>query len=142
MRIRKHTGKAGFTLIEGLLAAGILALALVSVLALASKGFRYIGDMRRYARSTQVLQQKMEDIRLTNIWSAVWSLNGQTFSDNTISGDSYKGIITVSSFNPPYPTDFVAQVTITVTWTNSSYCIVTNRLSSVICLNGLDKYIL
>jgi Tfp pilus assembly protein PilV len=141
MEVQESKDRAGFTLIEALLASGILALALISVLALASKGFRYIGDMRRYARSTQVLQQKMEDIRLTNIWSAVWSLNGQAFSDSTVLGDSYGGIITVCP-NPPYPTDFVAQVTVTVTWTNSASCIITNRLTSVICLNGLDKYIL
>ena len=126
---------------EVMVASVLLSMALVTVLALASRGFQYIGDMRRYARSSQVIQQKMEDIRLTNVWSSIWALNNTTFSDSTVSGLVYKGTIVIGSYNPPYPTDYVARVTISVTWTNSARMVLTNRLSSLICLNGLDKYI-
>ena len=125
-----------------MIASMILMLALGSVLALASQGFRYISDMRRWARSSQVLQQKMEDIRLINQWSALQGLNNTYFSDNNPTGFFYVGVIDIDpSSNPSYPTSMVARVTITVTWTNSMYKICTNRLSSVVCKNGLNKYI-
>lgn len=142
MMIFKRTrARAGFTLVEVMVASVMLTLALVSVLALASRGFQYIGDMRHYARSSQVLQQKMEDIRLMNVWSGVWALNNTAFSDSTVSGMVFSGSIKINSYNPPYPTDFVARVTISVNWTNSADKVITNRISSLICLNGLSKYI-
>lgn len=118
----------------------ILLLALGSVLALASQGFRYIGDLRRYARSSQVLQQKMEDIRLITQWSRVQALNNTTFSDNLIPGVACSGKIAISSYSP-YPSNMVARVTITATWTNSMQRVVTNRLSTLVCNDGLSSYI-
>src|SRR5437016_3487939 len=84
-------GQAGFTLMEATIASMILILALVSVLALGARGFRYLEDMRQWARSSQVLQQKMEDIRLITVWTNVWALDNTTFRDSTITGETYKG---------------------------------------------------
>ncbi len=141
MRAQGKRGQTGFTMVEATVASVILVLALVSVLALGARAFRYLNDMRRWARSSQVLQQKMEDIRLVTVWTNVWALNNATFTDSSLSGMVYKGSIDISSYNPPYPTDFVARVTLTVTWTNSTYKVVTNRLCSLVCKNGLNKYI-
>ena len=122
-------------------ASVILLLALGSVLALASQGFRYLGDLRRYARSSQVLQQKMEDIRLITQWDTLRSLNNTNFVDASLPGMSCRGNIIITSYDPPYPTNFTALVTVTVTWTNSSKHVVTNQISSLVCKNGLNKYI-
>ena len=141
MRPKRKHHQAGFTLIETVLASMILMLSLVSVLALASRGFQYMRDMRSWARSSQVLQQKMEDIRLVTVWTNVWALNNTTFTDSSLTGMIYKGTIVISAYNPPYPTDFAACVTLAVTWTNSPGKVLTNRMSTLLCKNGLDKYI-
>ena len=141
MRPKRKHHQAGFTLIEAVLASMILMLSLVSVLALASRGFQYMRDMRSWARSSQVLQQKMEDIRLVTVWTNVWALNNTTFTDSSLTGMIYKGTIVISAYNPPYPTDFAACVTLAVTWTNSPGKVLTNRMSTLLCKNGLDKYI-
>ena len=141
MRAQGKRGQTGFTMVEATVASVILALALVSVLALGARAFRYLSDMRHWARSSQVLQQKMEDIRLVTVWTNVWALQNTTFKDSSLTGMVYNGSIDISSYDPPYPTDFVAQVTLTVTWTNSTYKVVTNRLCSLVCKNGLNKYI-
>jgi len=124
-----------------MLASMILILSLVSVLALGARGFQYIGDMRSWARSSQVLQQKMEDIRLVTVWTNVWALNNTTFTDSSLPGMVYDGTVVISSYDPPYPTNYAACVTLTVTWTNSANRALTNRISTFVCKNGLDKYI-
>jgi Tfp pilus assembly protein PilV len=141
MRAIGRQTQAGFTLIESMIASMILILALVSILALASRGFQYIGDLRRWARSSQVLQQKMEDVRLITVWTNVWALNNTTFKDSSISGMVYNGRIVISSYNPPYPTDYVASVSISINWTNSAKRVQTNSMTSLVCKNGLNKYI-
>ncbi len=141
MKAPRNNAQCGFTLVEAMLASMILMLSLVSVLALGARGLRYMGDMRRWARSSQVLQQEMENIRLITTWTNVWALNNTTFSDSAIAGTSYRGTIAITSYSFWYPTDIVARVTLTVTWTNSADRVVTNRLSSLVCKNGLNKYI-
>ena len=138
-RTISHT--KGFTLVEVLIASVILMLALISVLTLASRGFIYMRDMRHWARSSQVLQQKMEDIRLITVWTNLWALNNTTFTDHSVAGLPLVGRITIGAFDPPYPTSIFAAVHLTVTWTNSTGKTVTNRLSSLVCQNGLNKYI-
>src|SRR5437867_4223126 len=64
----KRQGEGGFSILEAAIASVILGVVMVSVLAVASHCFRYLGDLRRTARSSQVLQQRMEDIRLMS-WS-------------------------------------------------------------------------
>jgi prepilin-type N-terminal cleavage/methylation domain-containing protein len=142
MRDNRFTNhERGFTLVEVMISSVILLLVLGSVMALASRGYRYVGDLRRTARSSQVLQQKMEDIRLINIWTNVWALNNVTYTDTNIVGMTYRGTIHVNSYNPPYPTSEMARVTLTLTWTNSQSHILTNRLTALVCKNGLNKYI-
>jgi hypothetical protein len=141
MRAQGKRFQAGFTIIEAMLASMILILSLVSVLALAARGFQYIGDMRKWARSSQVLQQRMEDIRLVTVWTNIWSLNDTTFKDTSISGMVYNGKIVISSYDPPYPTDYAARVSISINWTNSANKVLTNTMTSLLCKNGLNKYI-
>jgi Tfp pilus assembly protein PilV len=141
MRAQGKKHQAGFTLIEAMLASMILILSLCSVLALGARGFQYIADMRRWARSSQVLQQRMEDVRLVTVWTNVWALNNTTFTDTSISGMVYSGKIVISSYDPPYPTDYAACVSISISWTNTANKVLTNTMTSLLCKNGLNKYI-
>lgn len=138
------TGESGFTLVEAVTGSVILIFALVSVLAVATHGFRYIADMRRTARSSQVLQQRLEDLRLINVWNNILALDNTTFTDTNLPGCVFNGTITVDPYSPydAYGgSAIVARVTLVVTWTNQTHHIQTNNLSSLICKDGLNSYI-
>src|SRR5262245_58947448 len=88
----------GFTLVEALGASVILMFVLVSLLGLSSQCFRYLTDIRRTARATQVLQQKMEDIRLLS-WSALQVVS-PTFADsNAVLNTTYPGTVNLVPYD-------------------------------------------
>ena len=131
--------RSGFTLLEAMIASIILGLALTSVIAVASQCMRYLTDIRRTARSSQVLQQKMEDIRLLS-WSQLQALPG-TFTDPSDTNRVYAGTITQTAFDSYNGTTTMMKVTLTVTWTNQVYRALTNSLSTLVSNGGLNKYI-
>ena len=140
MRARFSRNRSGFTILEAMIASMILGLALGSVLAVASHCLRYVTDIRRTARASQVLQQKMEDIRLLN-WTQVTSLTN-VFTDPNDTNRIYSGRI-IRTTNDFYGTTAtVLNVTLLVTWTNQSAGkVVTNSLSTLMSNGGLNKYI-
>jgi Tfp pilus assembly protein PilV len=145
MKQRPHPStESGFTLAEVMIGSIILAFALVSVLAVSTQGFRYIADMRRTARSSQVLQQRIEDLRLINVWTNLTALNNTTFIDTNLPGTTFYGTLTVAPYSPYNAyngTAIVVCVTATVTWTNQTYHVQTNSLTTLFCQSGLNSYI-
>jgi len=136
---RRHNSESGFTLAEVMVASVILVLAVVTGLIIAAQSFRYLTDIRRTARSSQVLQQQMESIRLMT-WSQILSLPS-TFQDSADTNRIYSGIITTSAYDTYSSTTTAMRVTLTVTWTNqASQTVLTNRLTAVITNGGLNKY--
>src|SRR5882724_3520803 len=138
--IRKlSNGEGGFTLAEAILATLILTFVLTSVLAVVSQCARYLTDIRRTARASQVLQQEMEYVRLLD-WNALQSLTNQ-FTDPSDSKRIYAGTITTSAYSSFGTTTTVEEVTLTVTWTNQVNSILTNSLTTLVSNGGLNKYI-
>lgn len=133
----KRLATSGFTLLEAMLATVILAFALTSVLALLSHASRFVSDFRKTARSTQILQQKMEDIRLLS-WSQLAAYTN-SFVD-TYSG-TYSGTVAQSTFDTYNGTATVKTVTLTVTWKNQRGLSVTNTLTSLVSNGGINTYI-
>lgn len=129
------------TLLEAMIAVMILSFVLVSVLAVCSHCYRYITDLRQAATSSQMLQQKVEDLRLVTNWSSLTALANTTFSNS-----NYPGLLgrisevnyTASDFGS---TTTVIKVTLSVTWTNRSRTVITNSLSTLIANGGLNSYI-
>jgi type II secretory pathway pseudopilin PulG len=145
LRIRRVTlGRGGYTLAEAMMATVIMAVVLASTLAVAALCIRYVTDIRRASRSSQVLQQQMENIRLLP-WSQILALPGHfpygTDATNAIY-QGYSGTISSSPFDMYSGTATVLTVTLTVTWTNqSANRVLTNTLTTLICDGGLNKYI-
>ena len=138
--IRKPSNsEAGFTLAEAILATLILGFVLTSVLAVASQCARYLTDIRRTARASQVLQQEMEYVRLLD-WNALQSLTNN-FTDPSDTNHIYKGTISQSAYATYGTTSTVVEVTLTVTWTNQVNCVLTNTLTTLVSNGGLNKYI-
>lgn len=140
MRLGDRNTRNGFTLLEAMIATMILGFVLASVLGVASQCARYLTDIRRTARSSQVLQQKMEDIRLLS-WSELQAYPA-TFVDTSSPAATYSGTVVQTSFDSYNGTTTVARVTLTVTWKNQTGRVLTNTLSSLVCNGGLNKYIL
>jgi prepilin-type N-terminal cleavage/methylation domain-containing protein len=140
MKVKRIHADAGFTLLEAMIATMIIGIVLASVLAVASHGARYLAEMRRTARSTQILQQRVEDIRLMS-WSQLQSVPG-TFFDPNDPAQMYAGYITQAAFDTYNGTTTVSKVTFTVVWTNATGRVLTNRLTTLISNGGLNKYIL
>jgi Tfp pilus assembly protein PilV len=128
---------AGMTLLEAMIATMILGLVLASVLAVAAHSYRYISDLRRSATSSQMLQQKMEDIRLLT-WSEVQALSS-TFSNTNYPW--FAGAVSQSAYDSYGSTTTVVELTLSVTWTNRSGRVLTNTLTTLVSNGGLNKYI-
>jgi type II secretory pathway pseudopilin PulG len=141
MTRKRFNTEGGFTLAEAMLATLILVFVMASVLSVASQSARYLTDIRRTARASQVLQQEMENIRLTNVWTGLTGLANTSFSDPSDSNHLYAGSITESNYYSFGSTTTVEEVTLTVAWTNQVGKVLTNRLTTLVGYGGLNKYI-
>ena len=124
------------TLIEVMIATMILAFALASVLAVASHCYRYMTDLRRTARSSQMMQQQLEDIRLLT-WSQVQALSS-TFSNSAF--PEFRGTITQSPYDIYSGSTNVMTLTLSTIWTNQTHRVLTNRMTTLVANGGLNKY--
>lgn len=132
--------RAGFTLLEAMIATLILGFVLSGVLAVSSQSMRQMNDVRLRARSSEVLQRKLEDIRLLN-WTQIQSL-GSTFTDPTDTQGRFAGLIAQSNYDSYGGTTTVVRVTLSVVWTNQVSRVVTNSLSTLVTRNGLNNYVM
>lgn len=134
-----------FTITEVAVVAVILGILLSSILALVSHSARYLHDIRLAARAAQVLQQKIEDIRIlqwensnSNIvcltrYPLLWTNSESTYCTNVIT-------ITTNRYDSYSGTTTVLRVTLTTTWTNfSSRRIETNRLTTLVTNRGINN---
>lgn len=133
------TGQHGFTLLEAMVATLILGFVLSSVLAVGSHCARYLSGIRRTARSSQILQQKLEDIRLLS-WSQYQALPA-TFTDPNDTQGIYSGTISRSTYDTYNGTTTVSRLTLTVTWPGQNGRVLTNTLTTLVSNGGLNKYI-
>jgi hypothetical protein len=124
-----------------MIAVMILGIVLTSVLVTVSQCARYLTDIRRTARASQVLQQEMESIRLTNVWTGLTGLAGTSFTDPADTNHIYMGTIAESAYSSFGTTTTVQEVTLTVTWTNQVNRVITNTLTALVGYGGLNKYI-
>ncbi len=135
-----HTRRVGgFTLVEVMISTAILGFVLVGILALASHAFGYLSDIRRRARSSQILQQRMEDIRLLN-WTQLQACPA-TFQDPSDLTGQYVGTVSQTPYDWYHGSTTVMQVTLAATWTNRTGRVHTNILTTLISNGGLNKFI-
>lgn len=129
-----------FTITEVAVVAVLLGILLSSILALVSQASRYLHDIRLTARSSQVLQQKMEDIRLLT-WDQV--TNYPSFWTNSQSTyGTFVVRITTNMYDSYSGTTTVLKVTLGTTWTNfSTRQVKTNQLTTLVTNRGLNNYI-
>jgi prepilin-type N-terminal cleavage/methylation domain-containing protein len=141
-------GERAFTLVEMVVSMAVVSIAMVSVFAALSAGTTVIESTREDLRATQILEEKMETIRLytmdqvcsngfvpTNFVAPFYAVG------STNSGLSYTGTVAIGAapLTESYKDD-LKQVTVDLTWVSGAR---TNRrtVQTLISRYGLQNYI-
>jgi prepilin-type N-terminal cleavage/methylation domain-containing protein len=138
-----------FTLVEILVATAVLGVMFLSLYVGVSAGFGIIQVARENLRATQILQEKMETIRLYT-WDQITTTNfvpnGFTeyfYSDGTNVDKSltYKGTVSISpsGLTESYSND-VKKVNIKVTWASGKITR-SREMKTFVSTHGLQFYI-
>ena len=132
--------RTGFTIIEVAIASTILILSIIGTLVIASHSMLVLQSVREFSRANQILQQKMEDIRLLR-FTDIQSLPS-TFTDPNDTKNMYAGTITKQTYETDTGGNVVAlKVTLTLTWKGRNSLVRTQDLSTVFTSGGLNQYI-
>ena len=121
---------------EVMISSVILTLAILSSIGVLSQCATYIADMRLRARSAQILQQQIENMRLLS-WTSLQSVSS-TFSDPTDTNNLYAGTISNSTYQSYGTTATVLRVTARVTWANMHNRVMTNSMTSLFSQGGIN----
>ncbi len=151
--------QTAFTMLEILIAVAIMVVTFVSLYLTLSGGFAIIQTTREDLRATQVLQEKMETIRLytwdqvTNVGFVPTNFTAPFYAANLtnangsagysgLSGLTYTGSVAIgmsSVTNASYSND-LRQVSISLSWVSGNR-VRTRTVSTLISHYGLQNYI-
>ncbi len=140
----------GSTLVELVIATGIISIAAAGIMGCFSFGFFSLQLARENQRATQIILEKVETIRLYS-WDQV-NTNGfipPTFTDyydpqarSNAWGVAYSGTLTIT--NVPFATSYstnLRQLTVTLQWTTGRTVSHSRSLSTIIARDGLQNYV-
>jgi Tfp pilus assembly protein PilV len=133
----RAAGEAGLTLIEVMISTVIMAFVLVSTIAVVSHASAYVADLRLRAQGSQVLQQRIEELRAMN-WAQVINCPA-TFANAADSNGTFHGFVNISTYQTFGTTTTVVRATVTVTWINRHNRVVSNQLVTLISNGGINK---
>ena len=141
---RRH--QSAFSLVEMMVGSGVLGIVVVSLFAGFSYGFSIIQLAREELRATQILEERMETIRLYN-WDQINQAGFVTtnfqaaLNPLTQTNGFYYGTILVT--NSPLTEDYktnVLQVTVSITWTNANVKR-TQDITTLVSRYGIQNYV-
>jgi prepilin-type N-terminal cleavage/methylation domain-containing protein len=150
-RFRGYRLQAGLTLVEVMVAVAVMSIMVVSLYAGFTFAFSQIKSTQENVRATQILEERMEVIRLLN-WDQVVNLPGYIpatftapfYADNPTNDTgnlTYTGVVTVAAapLTETYSND-LRMITIDLTWPSGN---VTRRRQMITFTSqyGVQKYI-
>lgn len=155
LKKRKEEGRrpleAAFSLVETMMGVGVLGIVVLSLFGGVGSGFSLVQVDRENLRATQILEEKMEVIRLFN-WDQVINLPGYiptSFSEqfypaagtNGGAGFYYSGTVVVTNapMTASYSND-LRLVQVTVTWTSGG-AQRQRQMTTLVGQYGLQKYV-
>jgi prepilin-type N-terminal cleavage/methylation domain-containing protein len=141
--------RGGFTLVELMVSVTVIAISFASVYMGISSAFGIVQATRDDLRATQILNEKMETMRLYT-WSQIMDPNAipsgftNYFYETANASQGTRYIGTVSFSSPGFSNSFsegMRRVTVTVRWVQGTR---TNsrQTMSLVSSNGLQSYIL
>jgi len=144
-----RSGQRGHTLAEVMVSVGVLGFMLVSLYTGFFSGFAVLRVARENLRATQILEERMEVIRLIKwddvapgfiptTFTAPFDSSGPT---NTSGGFAYRGTVTVT--NAPISESYsehLRMIQIDLTWTSGN---ITRKrqMTTYVSIYGLQNYI-
>jgi len=142
--------QGGMTLIEVVIATAGIGILMVTLYVAFSQGFAIVQAARENLRATQILQEKMETMRVYN-WDQI---TGGVVPDRFVepfyaveqngeSGFNYRGVVTITNAPVVAGTDYagdVRLVVVQVEW-NSGSVVKRREMRTLVCQNGLQKYV-
>jgi len=146
---RRASVAGGFSTIEVLVTLLVAGIVFVSLYAGVTSGFAFVQLARENLRATQIMEEKMETIRLytwdqinqagfipTNFVQPFYPLNIANTNSMT-----YTGMLTIASTPfTEYYTDDLKQFTIDLTWKSAN--VVRHRsMNTIVARYGLQQYI-
>jgi prepilin-type N-terminal cleavage/methylation domain-containing protein len=147
---RQGRCRAGFTLIEVMVASALVGIIFTALLAGFTMSFQSIQVDRENSRATQIMIEKTEVIRLYN-WDQITGADTNTFvpttftapyyPDNNNGGFSYDGRVAITNvpISSTYSND-LRSVTITLNWV-SGKAPRTRSMTTWVSKYGLQNYI-
>lgn len=137
-------GRRAFTLIEVMVAAAVLAVALSSAIIVIQSGFRNLDIARTSTAASQIIQSEMERLRLLN-WAAISALPASaqvdipsSHSSSVVAGGRVSIVRTVSTVSGR--NGEMKAITLTATWTGTSGHTHTRIFKMRYAKNGLFDY--
>lgn len=148
----RGSGAAAFTLVEVMVGVGIMAVMLVALYGGLTFAFSEMRLARENVRATQILQEKMEVVRLYN-WDQLVNTPGYIpttftesfYADNPTNSSSgnfvYSGtvLVTNTSLTASYAGD-LRKVLIQVSWVSGNVTR-TRQMTTYVSQYGLQKYV-
>ncbi len=135
MQLRSHSAAAGISLVETTIAAAIAALFLSSVFALNISTMETIRSAKESIAASQVLQQRMESLRIANwqeITSPDWVVANLLNTD--AAGSTQLRALSETMMLVPYGSDSVGNTSIT---RSASGATITNRDDALLTENAV-----
>jgi len=143
--------QSAFTLVEVLVGVTVMGIMMVSLYAGFAFGFKQIRSARENVRATQVLEERMEVVRVVN-WDDVntpgyipTSFQSPFYADNPTNPPAnnfyYTGTVQVASapMTETYSND-LRMVKIQLTWP-SGHLIRTRQMTTFVARSGMQRYI-
>ncbi len=122
---------------EVMISTAIMAFVLVSTMTIIGRTSQYVTDLRSQAQSSQILQQRLEELRSMN-WDQITNLPS-AFTSSIDTNGTYGKTLSASNYQYFGTTVTVMRITATVTWTNRQNVVVTNNMTTLISNGGLNK---
>ena len=148
---RRFRRQAGLTLVEVMVAVAVMAIMVVSLYAGFTFAFSQIRSAQENVRATQILEERMEIVRLLN-WDQVVNLPGYIpatftapfYADNPTNNTgslTYTGVVTVAAapVTETYSND-LRMITIELTWPSGNL-VRRRQMTTLTSQYGVQKYI-
>lgn len=141
----RKKGRLAFTLVDVMVAMAILGISLLALFGGFSFGFNVVKNSRENLRATQILQEKMETLRVYT-WPQLTNANyiptNFVVKLHTNGPVYYSGTVVITNAtlddNPAY-SNTLRQVIVTLNWTNNNLRR-TRSTSTFVSKHGLQRY--
>ncbi|MEY4925491.1 MAG: hypothetical protein RL598_2010 [Verrucomicrobiota bacterium] len=141
-RLRSRKTNSGFTILEVMMAAIVMALAITTSITTMQRGFLTLDTARNTTIAGQIMQSEFEKMRLAS-WTTVDAYASSTDPlavDSSFTANAYVGTRFTMARTVTLIRTGMKQITLTVTWRNYDGRFISRSYSSYYGQNGLYDY--